>query len=170
LNDEKGLAMQEVILQAKEDADSVGGSIECAVTGLPAGVGGSSFDGLEGRIALAAFGIPAVKGIEFGSGFCGCGKRGSENNDTIRTDGKKIYTETNNAGGILGGITNGMPVVFRVGIKPTPSIGKVQKSVSLSRMENTELTVQGRHDPCIVPRAVPVVEAIAALAVADCLL
>ena len=170
LNDEKGLAMQEVILQAKGDADSVGGSIECAVTGLPAGVGGSSFDGLEGRIALAAFGIPAVKGIEFGSGFCGCSKRGSENNDAIRTDGKKIYTETNNAGGILGGITNGMPVVFRVGIKPTPSIGKIQKSVSLSRMENTELTVQGRHDPCIVPRAVPVVEAIAALAVADCLL
>jgi chorismate synthase len=170
LNDEKGLAMQEVILQAKGDADSVGGSIECAVTGLPVGVGGGSFDGLEGRIALAAFGIPAVKGIEFGSGFCGCGKRGSENNDAIRTDGKKIYTETNNAGGILGGITNGMPVVFRVGIKPTPSIGKVQKSVSLSRMENTELTVQGRHDPCIVPRAVPVVEAIAALAVADCLL
>ena len=170
LNDEKGLAMQEVILQAKAEADSVGGSIECAVTGLPAGVGGSSFEGLEGRIALAAFGIPAVKGIEFGSGFSGCGKRGSENNDAIRTDGKKIYTETNHAGGILGGITNGMPVVFRIGIKPTPSIGKAQKSVSLSRMENTELTVQGRHDPCIVPRAVPVVEAIAALAVADCLL
>lgn len=170
LNDEMGKAMQEVILQAKSEGDSVGGSIECAVTGIPAGTGDSSFGGMEGRIALAMFGIPAVKGVEFGSGFAGCEKRGSENNDPIRTDGENIYTETNNAGGLMGGIANGMPVVFRVGIKPTPSIGKEQKSVSLSRMENTTLVIEGRHDPCIVQRAVPVVEAVAALAVADCLL
>ncbi len=170
LNEEKGEAMQKLILDAKGDADSVGGSIECVVTGIPAGVGDSSFGGLEGRLALAMFGIPAVKGVEFGSGFAGCEKRGSENNDPIRTDGTRIYTETNNAGGLMGGIANGMPVVFRVGIKPTPSIGKVQKSVSLSRMENVDLVIEGRHDPCIVQRAVPVVEAVAALAVADCLL
>ena len=163
-------AMQEIILRAKGEADSVGGSIECAVTGIPAGTGDSSFGGMEGRIAPAMFGIPAVKGIEFGSGFAGCERRGSENNDPIRTDGTRIYTETNNAGGLMGGIANGMPVVFRVGIKPTPSIGKEQKSVSLSRMENTTLVIEGRHDPCIVQRAVPVVEAVAALAVADCLL
>lgn len=170
LNEEKGKAMQEVILCAKGEADSVGGSIECAVTGIPAGTGDSSFGGMEGRIALAMFGIPAVKGIEFGSGFAGCEKRGSENNDPIRTDGNRIYTETNHAGGLMGGIANGMPVVFRAGIKPTPSIGKEQKSVSLSRMENTDLVIEGRHDPCIVQRAVPVVEAVAALAVADSLL
>lgn len=170
LNEEKGKVMQEVILQAKSEADSVGGSIECAVTGIPAGAGDSSFGGMEGRIALAMFGIPAVKGVEFGSGFAGCEKRGSENNDPIRTDGKRIYTETNNAGGLMGGIANGMPVVFRVGIKPTPSIGKEQRSISLSRMENTSLVIEGRHDPCIVQRAVPVVEAVAALAVADSLL
>lgn len=170
LNEEKGKVMQEIILRAKGEADSVGGSIECAVTGIPAGTGDSSFGGMEGRIALAMFGIPAVKGIEFGSGFAGCERRGSENNDPIRTDGTRIYTETNNAGGLMGGIANGMPVVFRVGIKPTPSIGKEQKSVSLSRMENTTLVIEGRHDPCIVQRAVPVVEAVAALAVADCLL
>lgn len=169
LNDEKGIAMQNIILAAREEADSVGGTIECVITGVPAGCGDSSFGGLEGRLSYAMFGIPAVKGIEFGSGFDGSKKRGSENNDAFRTDGENIYTETNNAGGILGGISSGMPIIFRIAIKPTPSIGKEQKSVSLSRMENVPLVIAGRHDPCIVQRAVPVAEAVAAMVILDLL-
>lgn len=170
LNDEKGSEMQKVILSAREDADSVGGTIECAVTGIPAGRGDSSFGGLEGKLALAMFGIPAVKGIEFGSGFTGSEMRGSENNDSFRTDGHRVFTATNHAGGILGGISTGMPILFRVAIKPTPSIGKEQESISLSQMENVPLAIVGRHDPCIVQRAVPVVEAVSALAMSDMLL
>ncbi len=169
LNDEQGKKMQRVILEAKEDNDSVGGSIQCAVTGVPAGYGDSSFGGLEGQISLALFGIPAVKAVEFGSGFAGCETRGSVNNDGFRTDGERIYTETNRAGGILGGISSGMPILFRVGIKPTPSIGKEQNSVSLSKMENIPLVIAGRHDPCIVSRAVPVVEAVTAIVMANLL-
>ncbi len=170
LNDQKGVAMQQLILDAKNNADSVGGIIECAVLGMPAGHGDSSFGGIEGKLALALFGIPAVKGVEFGSGFAGSQMRGSQNNDPIRTDGERIFTTTNNAGGILGGISNGMPIVFRTAFKPTPSIGSPQESVSLTAMENVPLQIVGRHDPCIVPRAVPVVEAMTAIAMLDILM
>jgi chorismate synthase len=125
------------------------------------------FDGIENRIAGIIFGIPGAKGIEFGSGFAVAGRRGSENNDSFYMDGEKVKTRTNNSGGILGGITNGMPVLFRVAFKPTPSIALEQNSVSLLRVENTVLQVKGRHDPCIVPRAVPCVEAAAAIALYD---
>ena len=164
---EAGEFMIEEILDAKGKGDSIGGIVECAAIGLPAGLGDPMFDGIENRIAGIVFGIPAVKGIEFGSGFAGCGRKGSENNDCYYIDGEKISTRTNHSGGILGGITNGMPVIFRAAIKPTPSIGMEQESVSLSRMENTVLRVKGRHDPCIVPRAVPCIEAAAAIALYD---
>ena len=169
LNDQMGAKMQHVILDAKEHADSVGGVIECAVLGMPAGFGDSSFGGIEGRLSLALFGIPAVKGVEFGSGFAGSRMRGSKNNDPIRTDGTRIFTSTNHAGGILGGISNGMPIIFRTAFKPTPSVGVPQESISLSEMKNTTLQIVGRHDPCIVRRAVPVVEAVAAIAILDIL-
>jgi chorismate synthase len=155
------------ILEAREKGDSVGGVVECAAIGLPAGLGDPIFDGIENRIAGIVFGIPAVKGIEFGSGFDCAGRRGSENNDSFYMDAEKVRTRTNNSGGILGGITNGMPVLFRAAFKPTPSIGLEQDSVSLSRAENAVLRVKGRHDPCIVPRAVPCVEAAAAIALYD---
>lgn len=170
LDREAGERMQEAILEARAAGDSVGGIIECAVTGLPAGLGAPMFGGVEGRIAGIVYGIPAVKGVEFGAGFAAAGMRGSENNDPFVMDGGAVRTLTNHCGGILGGITNGMPVIFRAAVKPTPSIAMAQKSVSLSRKEDRELTVKGRHDPCIVPRAVPVVEAAAAIAVMDLLL
>ena len=170
LSDAAGERMQRVILDAREAQDSVGGIIECAAIGLPAGVGEPMFDGVENRLAAALFGIPAVKGVEFGAGFGSARLRGSENNDALRVENGRVVTETNRAGGILGGITNGMPLTLRVGIKPTPSIGQTQKTVSLSRMENTELTVHGRHDPCIAHRAVPVVEAVTACVLLDLLL
>jgi chorismate synthase len=128
------------------------------------------FLGVEGRISSIIFGIPAVKGIEFGLGFGSAALHGSENNDPFYTDGEKIYTKTNNAGGILGGMTNGMPLIFRAAIKPTPSIAKEQDSVSLSKMENVKLKIGGRHDPCILPRAIPVFEAACAIAIFDMLL
>ena len=159
--------MMAEISAAKEKGDSVGGIIECTATGLPPGIGDPIFDGIENRIAGIVFGIPGVKGIEFGSGFAGAARRGSENNDAFYMDGETVKTRTNNCGGILGGITNGMPVVFRVAFKPTPSIGLEQESVSLSRKENAVLQIKGRHDPCIVPRAVPCVEAAAAIALYD---
>ena len=170
LSDAAGERMQRVILDAREAQDSVGGIIECAAIGLPAGVGEPMFDGVENRLAAALFGIPAVKGVEFGAGFGSARLRGSENNDALRVENGRVVTETNRAGGILGGITNGMPLTLCVGIKPTPSIGQKQKTVSLSRMENTELTVHGRHDPCIAHRAVPVVEAVTACVLLDLLL
>ena len=170
LNPEAGLKMKEAIAAAKADADSVGGLIECIATGLPAGLGEPIFGGMESKIAQIVYGIPAVKGLNFGSGFAGAYMRGSENNDQYLIKDGKIVTKRNYAGGILGGITNGMPLVFEVAIKPTPSIGMPQKSISLSRMDETELIVKGRHDPCIVPRAVPVVEAAAALAIYDAVL
>ena len=145
--------------------DSVGGMIECAVTGLPAGVGEPMFDGLEGAIAKAVFGVPAVKGIEFGAGFALAAMRGSRANDAFCYDNGHVVTETNHCGGILGGIANGMPLIFRCAVKPTPSISQPQKTVDLQTGENTVLTIHGRHDPCIVPRAVPVIEAVTALAI-----
>ena len=170
IDDEAGERMQAAIAEAKAQLDSVGGVIECAVLGLPAGLGDPMLDGMENRIARLTFAIPAVKGVEFGAGFAVANLRGSQNNDPFYMDGDRVRTRTNHSGGILGGITNGMPLVFRAAVKPTPSIGQVQDSVSLSRKENTKLEIKGRHDPCIVPRAVPCVEAAAAIAVYDALL
>lgn len=166
-DERKATAMLAAIENASIDGDSVGGVIECAVIGLDAGIGSPMFDGIENIIARAVFGVPAVKGIEFGSGFAGSRLRGSQNNDAYVFDGDAVRTMTNNAGGILGGITTGMPIIFRVAIKPTPSIAREQKSVSLSRRENTILHIKGRHDPCIVPRAIPVIEAVTAMAILD---
>lgn len=170
LNPAAGLKMQEAISAAKAEGDSVGGLIECIVTGLPTGLGEPMFGGMESKIAQIVYGIPAVKGLSFGTGFAGSDMRGSENNDAYTIKDGKILTKHNYAGGILGGITNGMPLVFEVAVKPTPSISKPQTSVSLKRMETQELIIQGRHDPCIVPRAVPVIEAAAAIAIFDALL
>lgn len=170
LDKENGQKMKEIIAHAKENLDSVGGIIECAVTGLPAGLGEHMFAGAEGRIASMMFSVPAIKGIEFGNGF-GCAEmHGSENNDPFYYDGDIIKTKTNNCGGILGGMTNGMPLVFRVAVKPTPSIGRPQQSVDMEEKKNIEFTIKGRHDPCIVPRAVPVIEAAAAITILDMLL
>jgi chorismate synthase len=171
ISDDAGDAMRKCIEEARLDADSVGGIIECAAIGMPAGIGEHMFSGVEGRIAGIVFGIPAVKGLAFGGGFDSARKRGSENNDPFYVDDSgEIRTKTNHAGGILGGMTSGMPILFTAAIKPTPSIGKEQESVSLSRKENLRFTVSGRHDPCIVPRAVPVMEAAMAIALTDLLL
>ena len=170
LDSNAGEQMQAAIVAARAEKDSLGGVIECAVTGLPAGLGEHMFSGVEGRFSALLFSIPAVKGVEFGEGFGASALFGSENNDSYRTDGKSVVTATNRCGGILGGMTNGMPLVFRVGFKPTPAIAKKQDTVSLSRMENTTISVPGRHDPTVVVRAVPVVEAAAAIAVLDLLL
>lgn len=159
--------MRSVVEDARMSLDSVGGTIECAVTGIEAGIGEPMFDGVEGVIAKAVFGVPAIKGIEFGKGFELSKMRGSQSNDPFRYKDGKVVTETNNCGGILGGITNGMPIIFRAAVKPTPSIAQKQKSVDLQKKENTELEVHGRHDPCIVPRAVPVIEAVTAIAIAN---
>lgn len=170
LNAEKGDKMLAEIEAARLDGDSVGGIIECAVLGLPVGVGEPMFDGMENRISSMLFGIPAVKGIEFGNGFACTTMRGSQNNDTFYMENGIVRTRTNNHGGILGGITSGMPLVFRAAIKPTPSISQEQDSISLSKMKNERLTIKGRHDPCIVPRAVPCIEAAAAIATYDSIL
>ena len=167
VSDARGEEMREAIAAAREAGDSVGGVIECAVFGAPAGLGDPMFDGMENRIASAVFGIPAVKGIEFGVGFGVASLRGSEDNDAFTVENGKIITETNHCGGILGGITNGMPIVFRAAFKPTPSIAREQQSVNLQTMVPEKMAVTGRHDPCIVPRAVPCVEAAAAIAVYD---
>ena len=159
--------MRGFIATVREAGDSVGGIIECAVTGIPAGLGEPMFGGVESRIAQIVYGIPAVKSLDFGAGYSVGYMRGSQCNDAyIMVDGN-VKTLTNHAGGIQGGITNGMPVIFQVAIKPTPSISQPQESVSLSKGERQQLIIQGRHDPCIVPRAVPVVEAATAIAIFD---
>lgn len=159
--------MRDEVEDARMSLDSIGGTIECAVTGIEAGLGEPMFDGVEGVIAKAVFGVPAIKGIEFGKGFELSKMRGSQSNDPFRYKDGKVVTETNNCGGILGGITNGMPIIFRAAVKPTPSISQKQKTVDLQKKENAELEVHGRHDPCIVPRAVPVIEAVTAIAIAN---
>lgn len=170
LNQDAGQLMKEAIAAAKADGDSLGGLIECVVVGLPAGLGEPIFGGMESKIAQIVYGIPAIKGLNFGTGFAGAYMRGSENNDAYCIEDGKIKTKRNFAGGILGGITNGMPLVFEVAVKPTPSISIPQKTISLSKMEETEIAIKGRHDPCIVPRAVPVIEAAAAIALYDAIL
>lgn len=162
--------MKGFIESVKATGDSVGGIIECAVVGLPAGLGEPMFGGVESKIAQIVYGIPAVKSLDFGAGYGSGYMRGSQCNDAFTIINGEVKTLTNNAGGILGGITNGMPVIFQVAIKPTPSIAQPQKTISLSMQENKDLTVHGRHDPCIVPRAVPVVEAAAAIAIYDLIL
>lgn len=159
--------MRNEVEDARMSLDSIGGTIECAVTGIEAGIGEPMFDGVEGVIAKAVFGVPAIKGVEFGKGFELSRMRGSQSNDSFRYVDGKVVTETNNCGGILGGITNGMPIIFRAAVKPTPSIAQKQKTVDLQKKENSELEVHGRHDPCIVPRAVPVIEAVTAIAIAN---
>ncbi len=170
VNEDAGKSMQNAIAQAKSQGDSVGGLIKCFVTGLPAGLGDPIFGGMESRLAQIIYGIPAVKGLEFGTGFSSSYMRGSENNDSFCIDNGHIKSLHNYAGGILGGITDGMPLIFQVAIKPTPSISLPQKTVSMSRMEEATLSITGRHDPCIVPRAIPVIEAAAAIAVYDAIL
>jgi len=185
--------MLAAIEDARQDGDSLGGIIECVAQGVPAGIGSPMFGGMENRLSTVMFAIPAVKGIEFGNGFGAADIRGSENNDSFYIDGDTVKTKTNNHGGILGGITSGMPIVLRVALKPTPSISKEQQSISLSHLENgsavsfptgcsetaeqfpskiknVPLAITGRHDPCIVPRAVPCVEAAAAIAIYDAML
>ena len=168
-DDEAGEAMRKVIAEAKAEGDSVGGIVECIIRNLPAGLGNPMFDGLENQISRIVFAVPAVKGIEFGSGFSVATMKGSENNDAFCLENGQIRTVTNHAGGILGGISNGMPVTFRTAFKPTPSISKPQQSVNLQVMQEQTLCITGRHDPCIVPRAVPVIEAAAAIAIYDSL-
>lgn len=172
VNDAKaGELMVERILEAKSEGDSVGGIIECGITGVPVGLGEPMFDGIENTVAKIVFGIPAVKGLEFGSGFGAAELRGSEHNDAYRYDDNgNVITATNNSGGIIGGISTGMPIIFRACIKPTPSILKEQDSINLKTMQNDKLQITGRHDPCIVPRAVPCIEAAAAIAIYDHLL
>ena len=161
--------MLEKIKTARLNLDSVGGIIECAVTGMPVGIGDPMFDGIENVISRAVFAVPAIKGIEFGNGFGCADLTGSQNNDEFTVTDGKITTKTNNHGGILGGISSGMPIIFRVAVKPTPSISKPQMTVNLNTLSPEELVIEGRHDPCIVPRAVPCIEAAAALAIINLL-
>ena len=170
LDPDAAQAMRDFIAQAQAAGDSVGGIIECAITGLPAGIGEPMFGGIESKIAQIVCGIPAVKGLDFGIGFdCAC-VPGSQSNDDFAVVDGKIVTQTNNAGGVLGGISNGMPIIFTAAIKATPSIACAQQSVNQNTMEEVTLEIKGRHDPCIVPRAVPVVEAAAAIAIYDLIL
>ncbi len=167
LSDESCAQMREEILSAAAEGDSVGGVVECLVEGLPLGLGGPLFEGLESRLAPALFAIPAVKGVSFGEGFGAAALRGSENNDPYVVRSGAVTTLTNHAGGVLGGLSTGLPLLLRAAFKPTPSIAKPQRSVRLSTLEETELRIAGRHDPCVAPRAVPVVEAVTALALLD---
>ena len=168
ISEDAGLAMQEAIFSAREAGDSLGGVVECYAGGVPAGIGGPMYDGVESCLSQIFFGIPAVKGVEFGAGFGSSLLKGSENNDAFYFDGNgEVRTKTNNHGGILGGITSGMPVIARVAFKPTPSIATPQSTVNLETKENELLVINGRHDPCVVPRAVPAVEAAMAVGLLD---
>jgi chorismate synthase len=169
LDADAGRKMLSAISRARKNGDSLGGIVECAAVGVPAGIGDPMFDGMENRLASILFGIPAVKGVEFGNGFAAAGLKGSENNDAFFMADNEARTRTNRHGGILGGITSGMPIIVRAAFKPTPSIFIEQDSVNLTVGENVKLTVAGRHDPCIVPRAVPCVEAASAIAIYDAL-
>jgi len=160
-------AMEAEVLKVAREGDSLGGIAECVALGVPAGLGNPLFDSLDADLARMLFNIPAVKGVEFGAGFQAASLRGSENNDQFVIEGNKIVTLTNNAGGILGGLSTGMPIVMRVAFKPTPSIAKKQKTVDLIEKRNVEIKLAGRHDPCIVPRAVPVVESCVAMVLVD---
>lgn len=155
------------ILEAKSEGDSVGGVIECALDNVPPGLGAPIFGGIESKISALIFAIPAIKAIEFGAGFAVAKILGSQNNDSFAVREEKIFTKTNNHGGILGGISSGMPIVFRCAVKPTPSIAKPQDTVDIKTNRPVRISVYGRHDPCIVPRAVPVVEAVSAIAMLD---
>ncbi len=167
IDEDKGCLMKNEIDTARRDGDSVGGIIECAANGIDAGIGGNMFDTVESRLSAFLFAVPAVKGVQFGAGFDFAKMHGSEANDCYRVIDGKVKTESNNNGGILGGITTGAPIVFSVAIKPTPSIAKPQDSVNLKTMKNETLVIKGRHDPCIVQRAVPVIEAAAAFTMLD---
>lgn len=159
--------MEKAIIEARKEGDSLGGIVECIALNVPAGIGDPVFNALDADIAKAIFAVPAVKGVEFGAGFSSAAMKGSENNDPYAMRDGKVVTLTNNAGGILGGISTGMPIVVRAAIKPTPSITKKQKTISLSKLEETMLEIKGRHDPCIVPKAVSVIESTVAIVIAD---
>ena len=167
ISNEKELEMRTVIETARLEGNSVGGIIECAAVGVPAGIGGNMFDTVESRLSSALFGIPAVKGVEFGAGFGFADMTGYQANDAYEIKNGGVALKTNNNGGVLGGITSGAPIVFSVAIKPTPSISIAQESVNLQTMQNETLVIKGRHDPCIVPRALPVVEGACALVLLD---
>jgi chorismate synthase len=160
-------AMEKAIVNARKEGDSLGGIIECVALNVPAGVGEPLFDALDADIAKILLAVPAVKGVEFGAGFAAAELKGSDNNDAYRMQHRKIVTQTNNAGGILGGLSSGMPIIVRVAVKPTPSIAKEQRTVNLSKMKDATIKVTGRHDPCVVPKAVPVVESAVAIILAD---
>lgn len=170
IDNEKETEMRAVIEDARLNTDSVGGSIECAVIGMPVGVGGNMFDTVESKLSSVIFGVPAVKGIEFGLGFDFAGENASNVNDCYEIENEKVKLTSNNNGGIIGGMTSGAPIVFNVAIKPTPSIAKPQQSVNLQTMQNETLVIKGRHDPCIVPRAVPVIECVTAFVILDLML
>jgi chorismate synthase len=159
--------MEEAIIAAKNADDSLGGIVECIVLNMPAGIGEPLFDALDADLAKALCGGAAVKGVEFGAGFAASEMLGSQNNDAFVMKNGKVESTSDNAGGILGGLSSGMPITMRVAIKPTPSIGKEQKTVNLSTMKNATLSVKGRHDPCVVPKAVPAIEAVVALTLVD---
>lgn len=169
-SDEAGVKMRQAIEAARREGDSVGGVIRCFVLGLPAGVGEPMFGGVENRLAAALFGIPAVRGVSFGTGFAAAGMRGSTHNDPFVMEGERVVTRTNHAGGVLGGMTSGMPLVVNIAVKPTASIAQEQETVDLAARRDAALVIHGRHDPCIVPRAVPVVEAVTAVTVLDMLM
>lgn len=170
ISDDTGRKMIDLVKKINVKKDSVGGIIECACLGVPVGVGAPHFDGIENRLSSAMFGIPGIKGIEFGSGFDGCASFGSVNNDEFYMDKGSVKTKSNNCGGILGGISNGMPIIFRVAVKPASSIGIEQNTINLKTKENVRITVCGRHDSCIALRAVPCVEAMTSIVIYDMLL